>query len=73
MKKDLMKFVLALGVMTGGLILVGWAGSIDYTEHVILHMSQEEYDSVKCLLTKEHGEEPSESDIAEWWVEHNCK
>lgn len=73
MKKELMKFAVALGIMICGLMLVGWAGNIDYTEHVIIRMSQEEYDSVKNLLTKENGEEPSESDIANWWVEHNCE
>lgn len=68
-----MKFAVALGIIICGLMLVGWAGNIDYTEHVIIRMSQEEYDSVKNLLTKENGEEPSESDIANWWVEHNSK
>lgn len=68
-----MKFAVALCIMICGLMVIGWAGNIDYTEQVILHMSQEEYDSVKALLTQENGEEPSESDIAEWWAEHNCK
>lgn len=68
-----MKFAVALCIMICGLMLIGWAGNIDYTEHVIICMSQEEYDSVKNLLTKENGEEPSESEIAEWYVEHNCK
>lgn len=52
--------------------LIGWVGDYDYCEQVILHMSQEEYDSVKNLLTERDGEVPSERDIAHWWEEHNA-
>lgn len=52
--------------------LLGWAGDIDYCDQVILRMSQEEYDSIKALLTEQgHGREPSERDIAHWWGEHH--
>ena len=50
--------------------VLGWAGDIEFTEQVILRMSQEQYDSVKNHLTKENGVPPSDSDIAHWWVEH---
>ncbi len=50
--------------------VLGWAGDIEFTEQVILRMSQEQYDSVKSHLTKEHGHSPSDSDIAHWWIEH---
>lgn len=50
--------------------LLGWAGDYDYCEQVILSMSQEQYDTVKSLLTERNGCEPSERDIAHWWAEN---
>ena len=55
----------------GFLAVLGWAGDIDYTEQIILRMSQEEYDAVKQLLTSKDGREPSERDIAHWWADHH--
>lgn len=52
-------------------LLLGWIGDYDYCEQVILRMSQEQYDSVKNLLTEQNGNVPSERDIAHWWVDHN--
>ena len=52
-------------------IVMGVAGDYDYCEQVILHMSQEEYDSVKELLTARDGECPSDREIAHWWAEEN--
>lgn len=50
----------------------GLVGDYDYCEQIILRMSQEEYDSVKSLLTEmNHGSVPSERDIAHWWDEHH--
>lgn len=50
--------------------VLGWAGSVDYSDQVILSMTQEEYDSVRNHLIAETGEEPSESDIAQYFMEH---
>ena len=59
----------------GGIVLfltvLEWAGDYDYCEQVILHMSQEQYDSVKNLLTEKNGHEPSEREIAHWWADHH--
>lgn len=52
------------------LLIMGWAGEHDYCEQIIYRMSQEEYDSVKQVLTEKNGEEPSDSDIAHWWADH---
>lgn len=52
------------------LFVLGWAGDVDFTDQVILSMSQEEYDTVKNHLTNKNGQEPSESEIAHWWVEN---
>lgn len=49
---------------------LGWAGDIDFTEQTILNMSQEQYDSVRNLLTERDGQSPSDRDIAHWWAEH---
>ena len=53
------------------LALLGYVGDIDYCEQIILRMSQEQYDSVRNLLTEQNnGRVPSERDIAHWWDEH---
>ena len=46
MKDFRLKFAAVVGCMVVFLMLMGWAGAVDYTEQVILHMSQEEYDNV---------------------------
>lgn len=51
-------------------VLWGWIGDYDYCEQVILHMSQEQYDSVKNLLTERDGQAPSDKEIAHWWADH---
>lgn len=52
-------------------LIWGYVGDIDYCEQIILRMSQEQYDSVKNLLTEQNnGQVPSERDIAHWWDEH---
>ena len=51
--------------------LLGWIGDYDYCEQVILHMSQEQYDSVKNLLTERDGQAPSDKEIAHWWADHH--
>lgn len=62
--------IASIGVVAA-FVLFGWVGDYDYCEQVILHMSQEQYDSVKSMLTEEKGEAPSEREIAHWWVEHH--
>lgn len=52
-------------------VLWGWIGDYDYCEQVILHMSQEQYDSVKSLLTQQNGSKPSDREIAHWWADHH--
>lgn len=50
--------------------ILGWIGDYDYCEQVILHMSQEQYDSVKNHLTQLNGHSPSDRDIAHYWIDH---
>ena len=57
----------------GFFILMGWTGDCDYCEYVILHMSQEQYDYVKQLLTDSNGCEPSDREIAHYWADHSTK
>ena len=52
-------------------VLLGWIGRYEYSEQIILHMSQEQYDSIKAHLTKQNGTEPSEREIANWWSDHH--
>ena len=67
-----LKMIVVVGCIIGFLIVMGWAGTIDYTDQVILNMSQEEYDSIKQKLWDEgHGYEPSDRDIAKWWEKNH--
>lgn len=54
-------------------VLMGVIGDYDYCENIILHMTQEQYDSVKNRLTYQNGYEPSERDIAHWWADHHSE
>lgn len=67
------KFQRTAAIAGVGIVLffavLGWAGDYDYCEQIILHMSQEQYDSVKRLLTDSNGCEPSDRDIAHYWAE----
>ena len=65
------KIVAVIAAIVAFFAVLGWAGDYDWSEQVILHMSQEDYDSVKSLLTEQTGHSPSERDIAHWWAEHN--
>ena len=51
--------------------VLGIVGDYDYCEQVVLRMSQEQYDSVKNHLYHELGKQPSERQIAHWWIEHH--
>ena len=61
----------ASGCIVVFFVLWGWIGDYDYCEQVILHMSQEQYDSVKNLLTERDGQTPSDKEIAHWWADHH--
>ena len=64
--------IASIGFMVAFAIL-GWVGDYDYCEQVVLHMSQEQYDSVRQTLTETTGKEPSEREIAHWWIDHHKK
>lgn len=51
-------------------LLLGWAGERDFTEQTILHMSKDEYNQARQALMQLNDGEPSENDIAHWWVSH---
>lgn len=53
------------------MLILGWAGDVDYCEQVILRMSFEEYDTIKQTLTDKNGSEPSEREIAHWYIDHH--
>lgn len=67
------QLVAAALATTAFVAVLGWAGDVDFTDQVILSMSQEEYDNVKSHLTSKNGRNPSESEIAHWWVENRNK
>lgn len=54
-------------------LLLGWAGDIDYTDQIILNMTQEEYDSVKQVLTEQNHFTPTDREIAHWWADNQKK
>lgn len=45
------------------------AGTADRTNEIIYNMPGETYEEIKCKLTVE-GEEPSDREIAEYYVEN---
>lgn len=73
MRRYALQFMAAVAIVIGVVVILGIAGDIDYCDQIILNMSQEEYDSVKGYLKGEYGHEPSERDIAHWWVENQNK
>lgn len=69
---ETLKHVLAAVVpVIAFVLLLGWAGDMDFCEQTILRMSQQEYNHVRDSLTKLTGKHPSERDIAHWWAEHH--
>lgn len=70
MKQYFPQACLALCAILIFIIILGVVGDYDYCEQVVLHMSQEQYDSVKSYLTRVNGSAPSEREIAHWWVDH---
>lgn len=73
MKKDDKKILVAMLGLVALFFALGLAGDCDFTEQTILHMSHDEYDWVKDTLTKKHGKQPSEREIAHFWAEYNKK
>lgn len=71
MKQFYLKLAVGCLAIVAFLALLGWAGNIDYTEQCILHMSYEEYDTIRQRLTITFGHEPSQRDIANWWAKHH--
>ena len=71
MRQWKIQLTVTVGSIIAFLMLMGWAGDIDYTDQIILRMTQEEYDSVRQRLSQDTGSEPSEREIAHWWAEHN--
>lgn len=71
-RENRLQLLAAFALCIGFVLLLGWAGDIDFCDQVILGMSQEEYDYVKDTLTKANGgERPSTREIAHWWADHN--
>ena len=73
-KKEYRNYCLAkVAVVVFGLLVflaaIGWAGDMDYTDQCILHMSHEEYDTIKAALTHQYGREPSDREIAHYWAD----
>lgn len=71
MKNLGIKLIAAIGVIIAGIILLGIIGSYDYASQVVYNMSYEDYEEVKGLLTEKNGKEPSEREIAQYWVENH--
>lgn len=71
MKYLYLKLTAAVCCIFAFFFVLGLVGDYDYCEQVILRMSQEEYDSVKNLLTEQTGSSPSQRDIAHWWDDHH--
>lgn len=72
MNRYRLQLLAAVAIVIMGVALLGYVGDLDYTEQVILRMSQEQYDYVRDTLTKlRNGSSPSEREIAHWWEEHH--
>lgn len=71
MKHSIHKIFVAALATAAFFAMLCWAGDIDFTEQVILHMSQHDYDTVRQHLTRQNGHEPSQSEIAHWWAAHH--
>lgn len=70
MKHLYVKLILATCAIVAFFMLLGMVGDYDYTSQVVYHMSYEDYMEVKDLLTEKNGQEPTEREIAHYWVEN---
>ena len=71
MKHLYLKLACAVALIIGFFAILGVVGDYDYCEQIILHMTQEQYDSVKQHLTQVNGQRPTERQIAHWWADHH--
>ena len=71
MKYLKIKLALAILAVVTFFALLGIVGDYDYTSQVVYEMSYEDYEEVKGLLTEQNGEEPTEREIAHYWVENH--
>lgn len=62
-----MKTVKSILAVTAFLFVLGYAGHTDMTNEVIYTMTQEEYEEIKDSLSV-NGEEPSEKEIARYYL-----
>lgn len=72
MKDMKLKLTFVLMSIVTFFVLMGLAGNIDYTDHVILHMNYDDYKDIKQRLMEENdGKVPSDSEIVRWWEKHH--
>ena len=72
-RKYILQLMTAIAFCIAFFMMLGIGGDMDFTDQMILRMSQQEYDHIKDTLTKLNGEQPSESDIAHWWADHHSE
>ena len=70
MKNLYLKLIIATCGIVAFFMLLGVIGDYDYTSQVVYHMSMEDYEETKNLLTEQNGKEPTEREIAHYWVEN---
>lgn len=71
MKHLYVKLAIATLGIVAFFLLLGVVGDYDYTSQVVNRMSYEDYLETKELLTEQNGKEPTEREIAHYWVENN--
>ena len=71
MKHLLVKLAVAICGIIAFVVLCGIVGDYDYTSQVVYQMSYEDYLETKELLTDQNGQEPTEREIAHYWVENH--
>lgn len=69
MKKIRLQLALAILGITALFAILGWAGRRDFNDQVLLHMSQEDYDSIVTTLSF-HGRQPSDNDIVQYYIKN---
>lgn len=69
MKKIRLQLALAILGITALFAILGWAGRRDFNDQVLLHMSQEDYDSIVTTLSF-HGHQPSDNDIVQYYIKN---
>lgn len=69
MKKIRLQLALAILGIVALFAILGWAGRRDFNDQVLLHMSQEDYDSIVTTLSF-HGQQPSDNDIVQYYIKN---